>query len=320
MKKRVFLSLMLCTLTVSFTACGDIRQEDNVRGEQIAETTLSTDVETTAETETSTDVETTAETETSTDTEAPEEMSVAEEMLSPSNRSIQDLFDQSNNKGKTEKEQKKESSKKEEESLKEEESEESESKEDSKQKEDRKETKKDKKSNQEELSDDWTDLQFMMDGAVISVPCSYEELNELGWEFAKYYEDYDSKEIPAGHSDLYQLENEVYGDHIALWASVENTSEERMLATDCPIHKINIETQYKSDELDEAPEILLPGGVALGAQSEDITDAYGKYDSKSKNSKGGRNYTYEDEDLDCEMFLQTSEKYGLYAFTFWQHD
>lgn len=160
----------------------------------------------------------------------------------------------------------------------------------------------------------------MMDGAVISVPCSYEELNELGWEFAKYYEDYDSKEIPAGHSDLYQLENEVYGDHIALWASVENTSEERMLATDCPIHKINIETQYKSDELDEAPEILLPGGVALGAQSEDITDAYGKYDSKSKNSKGGRNYTYEDEDLDCEMFLQTSEKYGLYAFTFWQHD
>ena len=92
MKKRVFLSLMLCTLTVSFTACGDIRQEDNVREEQIAETTLSTDVETTAETETSTDVETTAETETSTDTEAPEEMSVAEELLSSSNKSLKDLL------------------------------------------------------------------------------------------------------------------------------------------------------------------------------------------------------------------------------------
>lgn len=106
MRKRVFLSLMLCTLTVSFTACGDIRQEDNVREEQTAETTLSTDVETTAETETSTDVETTAETETSTDIEAIEEMSVSEELLSSSNKSLKDLFDQSNNKGKTEKEQK----------------------------------------------------------------------------------------------------------------------------------------------------------------------------------------------------------------------
>lgn len=296
MKKRVFLSLMLCTLTVSFTACGDIRQTDSVREEQ------------------------TEETETSIDIEATEEMSVSEELLSSPDKSLKDLFDQSNNKGKTEKEEKtkkKESSKEEEESLEEKASE---SKEDSKQKEDRKETNKDKKSDQEELSDDWTDLQFMMDGTVISVPSSYEALNELGWEFHHYYDDYGDKELPAERSDVYQLVNKAYDDHIVLTASVKNTSEERMLITDCPIYKIRIETEYKADELDEAPEIILPGGVALGAASEDITDAYGKYDSKSKNSKGGRNYTYEDEDLDCEMFLQTSEKYGLYAFTFWQYD
>lgn len=282
MKKRVFLSLMLCTVAVSFAACGDKRQTDSVMEEQ---TELEKDAETTAE------------------------MSLAEEQLASPDRSLKDLFDQTNNKGKTENE----SSKKEKESLEEEESEEAETKETSEEKED-------KKKDRKELSEDWTDLQFMIDRAVISVPCTYKELNELGWEFAKYYEDYDSKEIPAEHSDLYRLENEAYGDHITLWASVENRSEERMLITDCPIHKISIETQYKSDELDEAPEILLPGGVALGTQSEDITDAYGKYDSKFKDSKGGKKYTYEDQDLDCEMLLYISEKYGLYAFTFWQHD
>lgn len=295
MKKRVFLSLMLCTVAVSFAACGDTRQTDSVMEE---ETELEKDAETTAE------------------------MSLAEEQLASPDRSLKDLFDQTNNKGKTEKEEKqsasqeeskkREASKNGKESLEEEESEEAETKETSEEKED-------KKKDRKELSEDWTDLQFMMDGTVISVPSSYEALNELGWEFHPYYEDYDDKVLTAERTGVYQLVNETYGDHIILTASVKNISEERMLMTDCPIYKIYIVSDYKADELDEAPEIILPGGVSLGAESEDITEAYGKYNSKSKNSKGGRTYTYENRDLDCEMTLETSEKAGLCSFAFSQY-
>ena len=323
MKKRVFLSLMLCIIAVSFAACGDTRQMGSVMEEQTAEMELKTDAETTAETMTSADVETTAETVMSSEVETAEQVSLAEEQLASTDRSLKDLFDQSNNKGKTENEEKqsaskeetkkKESSKKEKESLEEEESTQAEAKETSKKKEN-------KKKDNKELSEDWTDLQFMIDGAIISVPCTYEELNELGWEFHPYYEDCADKELQGESTGVYQLINEVYGEHIILTASVRNTSEDKMSMTDCQIYKLYIATEYKSDELDEAPEIILPGGITLGAESEDITETYGKYDTKSKNSMGGRSYTYSNRELDCEMLLKTSEKYGLCEFTFCQYE
>ena len=103
------------------------------------------------------------------------------------------------------------------------------------------------------ISSSLEDMEIILDGTRVSLPCTYGELSDLGF-YVGLYEDIDKKLIAKNHYEnllLYRDGKVICGVHIA------NTSSDDALLKDCYVVSVN----------QKLSEIVFPGNIMIGSQS-----------------------------------------------------
>ena len=118
------------------------------------------------------------------------------------------------------------------------------------------------------LSDRLLDAQIQINGDVYTVPCTFQDLFDKGWTTK---DDVESKELPSLFGGAAGMDN---GDAYMV-VSFSNTTDERMMAVDSPIHQIDISAEFNTET-----EVMMPGGISFGATVQDLKAAYGEPDDE----------------------------------------
>ena len=171
------------------------------------------------------------------------------------------------------------------------------------------------RSAKDEPSDDWMDMQFLLDGEFFQLPASYSDLEDMGWSFD--LEDY-------GYEDGYmmnpgdqtystiKLTNPDYED-LTLWVGFVNTSDKTKDITECELWSIQLDTCIGFDQVDEFPDMEIAQVIGLGSSEEEVKEAFGKCDSIYESDYGYVVYSYEDDNYDYELDLTIFEDEGVTA-------
>lgn len=125
------------------------------------------------------------------------------------------------------------------------------------------------------ISDDWTDLEFVLGNEKYSFPLFYKDLSSKGWQMNE------NEDLPAKESTFknYEMWNSgFYDEALDLYAYIyvdfHNYEDEAKKIRDCPIWSIGC---YRIDEEISAMgyEIRLAKGIKWGSTEEEILAAYG---------------------------------------------
>lgn len=114
-----------------------------------------------------------------------------------------------------------------------------------------------------ELSDDWKDFTFKLDGVVYQIPCTLSCFTENGWTLEEGDDFVD--ELPAkSYKNLYMYNGEHY---IAI--TLLNYSDSATAAQDCQVGVVNI---FRNSKV----AMELPGGAGLDSTPAEIIAALGE--------------------------------------------
>ena len=186
-----------------------------------------------------------------------------------------------------------------------------------------------------EISDNWMDGEFLLEGIKLKMPCSFEDVAKTGWvlersdsEYAvvymdendNIYEDYSiSYMVPAkcGFDYIY-LENKRYEDG-AIQISLHNPAERELDVEECPIRGF-YEFRKSPVQREQSPvvgEIVLPKGITYGSTVDEVIAAYGEPSYTNSDSNFSW-MTYSNEETYFRMELSFSGDFGLYTISlFW---
>lgn len=121
-----------------------------------------------------------------------------------------------------------------------------------------------------ELSDDLADFQVQLDGDVFSVPCTFQDFFDKGWEAEK---DLATMELGDREGTTTRM---LKGDSY-FSVSFANTSGGNQMAVDSTVYKISVVSTAKSGQ---KVDMMMPGGITYGATVEDLKAAYGEPDNE----------------------------------------
>ena len=178
------------------------------------------------------------------------------------------------------------------------------------------------KTDDDELSDDWTDMEFIFDGERYQIPASYEDLEESGWSFD--LADY-------GHEDGYmlnpgdktyatiELENPKYDEDLTVWVGFVNTSNKAKDITECDIWSFELDTCLGFDQVDNYPDMEIAQGIGIGSTEKAVERAFGECDSVYESDYGYVSYTYE-MGYDYVLRLDIDDEDGVTAIEISNYD
>lgn len=145
----------------------------------------------------------------------------------------------------------------------------------------------------EKISDDWKDLELIIDGHLYKMLFDYKQLQDNGWDFDITDYGYDSYSMDPGDmitSTIY-LENSKYDSDITV--GFQNTDTKAKDIKKCKIWSIDIINTYAKNPV----SFVLPGGITQGSSAKEITAAYGKPDD-----------TYRADDLGYSVYYYQIDK------------
>lgn len=171
------------------------------------------------------------------------------------------------------------------------------------------------RSAKDEPSDDWMDMQFLLDGEFFQMPASYSDLEDMGWSFDIEDYGYEDGYMMNPGDETYstiQLTNPDYED-LTLWVGFINTSDKAKDITECDLWSIELDTCIGFDQVDEYPDMEIAKGIGFGSSEEEVKEAFGKCDSIYESDYGYVVYSYEDDSYDFELDLTIDEDEGVTA-------
>lgn len=148
------------------------------------------------------------------------------------------------------------------------------------------------------ISDDWADLEFILDGKKYVLPFEYKELTEDGWYLDE--SDYDfseGKEIDGGMKVLatIHLNNPKYATdsfgEFELVIGFINYSKEPKEYKDCDIYSIEFKNMYGYSEIENYGDVKIAGGIGFGSTEEEVLAAFGEPESEY-NAEKYTSYTW----------------------------
>lgn len=131
------------------------------------------------------------------------------------------------------------------------------------------------------ISDDWTDMEFMFDGAYYALPASYQELEANGWSFDLAEYGYsDGYVLNPGDKtyDTIELTNPAYDEDLMVWVGFINTSDTAKDILDCDIWSIQLDTCSGFTQVDDYPYMEIADGIGIGSTREEVEAAFGPCD------------------------------------------
>lgn len=141
-------------------------------------------------------------------------------------------------------------------------------------------------SSQEEspLSENWEDLDIMIDGVVFKYPYVYHELEDAGWVLLEK----DARGLVDGAKVMssFLLENEKYTtpehDSSHIICGFINNGTEFAELVDCNIWSLHFRSNIDPKNELKPADFELAKNIHLGSSEEEIVDAYGPYTEKRK--------------------------------------
>lgn len=132
-----------------------------------------------------------------------------------------------------------------------------------------------------ELSDDWTDLQFIFDGKAYELPAAYSELEENGWSFDLADYGYTDGYIMNPGDKTYgtiELSNPDYDEDLTVWVGFINTDDKAQDILDCDIWSFQLDTCHGFEQVGKYPDMELAKGIGIGSSREEVEAAFGVCD------------------------------------------
>ena len=172
--------------------------------------------------------------------------------------------------------------------------------------------KEDKKKNDEsEISDDWEDMQFSMDGEFYALPMTFSVLEDEGWEInTDVYDDGD--EVEPGDTKVVCIYNDDYDEDLSTFVSVTNYSKKTKSLSDCVISNFSVDAAFADELLKDIPEIVVAQGITWGSTADEVVEAFGEPESiYESEALGYVTYTYENDDEKCDMEFVIYENTGV---------
>ena len=137
------------------------------------------------------------------------------------------------------------------------------------------------------ISDDWTDLEFILDGKKYVLPFEYKELTEDGWYLDESEYDFsEGKERDGGMRVLatIQLNNPKYATdslgEFELVIGFINYSKEPKEYKDCDIYSIEFKNVYGYSRIENYGDVKIAGGIGFGSTEEEVLAAFGEPESE----------------------------------------
>ncbi|MGB4626759.1 MAG: hypothetical protein WBI36_03000 [Erysipelotrichaceae bacterium] len=129
----------------------------------------------------------------------------------------------------------------------------------------------------DKISDDWTDLEFLLDGNKYSFPHKFLPFNSKGWLLEENDEiqpgEYTDEYYEIWNNSFYDEENQLYA---TILVEFENETDKVQNIKDCTIWWISFSRMpYLGVELNNVYEIELAKGIKWGSTEKEIIAAYG---------------------------------------------
>lgn len=140
-----------------------------------------------------------------------------------------------------------------------------------------------------QISDDWTNFEFAIDGVKIILPCTFEDLKNCGWILDRTRYNEDDLVFEAGTISLggIKLENENYPD-VEFRVGIINNTTEDIDIEECLITKVVIDKNHGYKDADSYPDVTLSKGIKWNASKENVIEAFGETDDiYESDAKGG---------------------------------
>lgn len=157
-----------------------------------------------------------------------------------------------------------------------------------------------------ELSDDWTDMQFMLDGNLYELPVSYRELEANGWSFDLadygYTDGYIMNPGDKTYSTI-ELSNPDYDEDLMVWVGFINTGDKAQDILDCDIWAFQMDTCVGSRQLENYPDMEIAGGIGFGSTREEVEAAFGECEDIYE-ADSGYNYVVYNYEMDYDYYLK----------------
>lgn len=171
-----------------------------------------------------------------------------------------------------------------------------------KEKEDKDDEDKDKKEDEDskpsskksaKLSDDLYDAQIEIDGTVITLPCMFDDIEDIG---LKYNGDADSKMLPSNYMTFAEV---FKSDDMTIYAGLINFDVNEQAFSDCMAFQFKVEEgNIKNNSVD----VKMAKDIQLSVSTlDDVIEAYGQPNDIYNGTYYTR-YTY-NENNDCEIEL-----------------
>lgn len=164
------------------------------------------------------------------------------------------------------------------------------------------------------ISDNWTDLQFLIDGKVIELPHSYQEFVLTGWTFNL---------VDYGYADGYymnsgdktygtiDLENPNYTDRIIASMGVKNFGSKAVDITECSLWSWELDIMPGSKVAESHPEVIIAKGITFESTHNDVLKAFGEPQDGIYRADSSAYSVYSYNVDSYYMKLKVSDEYGL---------
>lgn len=157
-----------------------------------------------------------------------------------------------------------------------------------------------------ELSEDWTDMQFVFDGKSYELPASYQELEQSGWSFDLAEYGYTDGYIlnPGDKTyDTIELSNPAYDEDLTVCVGFINTSDTAKDILDCDIWSIQLDTCKGFTQVENYPDMQVAKGIGIGSSREEVEAAFGPCDDIYE-ADGEYNYVTYNYEVDYTYYLK----------------
>jgi hypothetical protein len=170
-----------------------------------------------------------------------------------------------------------------------------------------------------EISDDWRDLDIMIDGVLYHFPYDYDKLVENGWtiDMTDYgYEDGYILNKGEKTTGTLELHHEKYGKEYSSFSidcGFQNFEGKAVDITECDLWSIKLDCIKYSSPHEEYSEVKIAKGIGFGSTKEDVIAAFGECEEENIYESTELGYvTYEYvNDYNQHMRFTIYEEFGV---------
>jgi hypothetical protein len=167
-----------------------------------------------------------------------------------------------------------------------------------------------------QLTGDWLDLQFVLDGVMFKLGDPYKKLEAAGWSFDIAELGYPNGYVLNPGDKVFgtiQLRNDAYDKKISVYIGLRNNSDQVKDIYDCDLWTFSLETTYGFKLVEPHPTMMIGNGIQLGDTHQQVLEACGPCEEKNMFVSEEYGYITYEYRVDFTYYLKITvyDEYGV---------